>query len=315
MSRRRQALEEHRRAEVEIKAVLDQERAYRYANWQIDGMTLDAIGKIEGVTRERIRQVVADAGLAEDVRQLKGMVTAAQAARAARQAAALRKFTVTDMSGRKAAVRQWTDGDIVAAVSEWLDEGGDGTAPGWIEDKRSPSSALICIRIGWAKAVALAEGLEPEQKTWRRIDYISENACRQSIVDFLLDPSVVTGSSGEYDRWAKRHRRVGSQTIRHRFDTWYEAKSQALEAISPMSVEDLDWDVAEEYYRRLVMQQYRAEVRAEFFRQSDAKWAESLAGLTGIVPAGGRNLGVSAVILADGDFDHTTDGDRGRIAV
>jgi Sigma-70, region 4 len=223
-----------RRRKSPAKAVLRQSRASEYANALIAGATLEQIAAREGVSRERIRQIVRDAGLEGKVQEARAerRIVKAQAKQAARASRIVeRKMTVMppDNHGPK---RIWTDEKIIDAVREWLAVGGSGKVPDWIAEKRVPSASIVVNRIGWSDAIRAAGGVTGGLREVRRKDYRSREECLRAVVMFLSDPRQLSGSPAAYDDWARHRGAPGSQTVRHRFGSWTAGKQAAIDVIN-----------------------------------------------------------------------------------
>lgn len=229
-----------RRRKSSAKAVLRRSRASEYADALIAGMTLEQIAVREGVSRERIRQIVRDAGFGDKVREAREerQAAKAQAKKAAKELRVVeRKMTVTppDSHGPR---RVWTDEKIIEAVREWLAAGGSGSSPDWIAEKRVPSQPTIVNRMGWGTAVREAGGTVscgPRER--RRRDYRTREECLSAVVMFLSDPRQTSGSPAAYDDWARHRGAPGSQTVRHRFGSWTAGKQAAIDVINEQEAE------------------------------------------------------------------------------
>lgn len=212
-----------------LREAIHQERARRYADALIAGETLAAIGQREGVTRERVRQVVLTGGLQPEV-------DAAREARAVAAGEAYRAEMERRALDRKLSIRTstrevvWTEAAIIEAVREWLDDGGSGSSVDWNAEGRSPSSGLIANRIGWAKAVRAAGGSVRHEVTRHRVDRWPPEAILRQVIAFLSDPDEVNGGPESFDKWSKKRGGYApsASTVRNRFGGWGEAKRQAL---------------------------------------------------------------------------------------
>lgn len=221
------------------KAAVRRSRAHDYADALIAGSTLKQVGAREGVTRERIRQIVAEAGLTDKVQKGRAARKAAEEKayqEARKQRALTKKMSIGPSHG---APLVWTEELIVAALREWLESGGSGKSPDWINEKRVPSTAIVANRIGWSNAIRLAGGTPARNRgpLGSRKDYRSREECLRTIIMFLRDPSQMNGGATAYDDWARHRGAPSTQTVRHRFGTWTAAKQAALDVINEQEAE------------------------------------------------------------------------------
>lgn len=236
-AKRAERLEEQRARWEEEEAAAKQaadERARHYADLLIGGMTLEQVGQQAGVTRERVRQVVKEGGLYVEVKAQKAARRVEREAddRAEKDRKA-RERKMSVRTGNRRRRREWTDERIIAALRDWLDQGGSGRRTDWDAEGRTPSAVLVTQRIGWAKAIRRAGGTPTNELSRHRKDRWAEEDCLAAVVAFLEDPNERNGGCDAYVGWAERTGRGPSlTTVRNRFRSWSEAKRQALEWIA-----------------------------------------------------------------------------------
>jgi hypothetical protein len=222
----------HRLSNGEDRAL----RARRYADAAISGDTLTVIGAREGLTRERVRQIIRDGGLTAEVQAAKAerSASAAAEAQAERERRALdRKLTVFQERGSGA--QRIPDDEIIAQLRAWLAAGGSGTTTDWAAEGRSPSTSLILERFGWAKAIRLAGGIPTREYARPRRDYRTPEECLDAVVAFLADPDARLGGPASYSAWAVPRGLPGDQTVRKRLGGWRNAKRAALQELGVSS--------------------------------------------------------------------------------
>jgi hypothetical protein len=220
------------------------------------GETLDDIGRVYGVTRERVRQILRDAGPSIDlVRSVRADQD--REAVSARRSDVLAAFRRGDAPGQIAAVfgfrehavreliraeasdadrvtrraahdrhaeQRYTDDDLLAAIKEVAERYGRAPSSGEYAAASTggmlPSLPTIHNRLGWANAVELA-GYAP--RGGRKRDYRvrwTEAACRAALIKLVVESEHIPTVS-EYEKLAQLDPDLpSSATIRKRLGTW-----------------------------------------------------------------------------------------------
>jgi hypothetical protein len=203
----------------------------QYADALIAGDTLDVVGARAGVSRERIRQIVLEAGLADEVKAFRDAQRAAHwdaRRQAIEQRRAQRRMEVRPNT--KARIR-YTDDEIIERLRAWIAGGGSGLLPDWVASGERPSSATIVNRFGWSEAVRQAGGTSRGNVKTRK-DYRTQQECLDAVVAFLSDPNEKYSGPINYTAWAQPRGLPGDQTVRHRFPSWVAAKQAAIDVIN-----------------------------------------------------------------------------------
>jgi hypothetical protein len=213
--------------------------------------TLEEIGEENGLTRERIRQIVKEHGhqgvvAAGRKKRRAEQREAEKAARAEAQAERVRLAKTTLSKGY--APPGMPDDEVIASLREWLENGGNGKASWW-DLERDPETTISSIRIsqrfGWAEAIRKAGGKPTHYNYGDRIDKLSRSEIVAAVVAFLTDPDEELGGAGGYFKWHRSRPQYPSLgTVRARFGgSWREAKRAALDVIegrAPMPDPDSD---------------------------------------------------------------------------
>lgn len=231
---------------------------------RLHGLTLDQIGELFGVTRERVRQILNKNGgpTAAQVRQLR---LASEAMRAeevaddiretlrvlgpltADEVGVLTSLTMDEVRRHwpadvehmrirpRTSVLAWSDSDILQAIREASIYEFPLTANAYAELVRlgevpGPSLPRIGQRFGSWVAACEAAGVEHGQPP--RTNYQSRWTDDDLLTyarSYFLDPDV-SDSAGAYGAWRrdKAPEAPSSMTLRNRLGTWAEIKRRAL---------------------------------------------------------------------------------------
>jgi hypothetical protein len=199
--------------------------------------TLQVLANERHVTRERIRQVLDEAGL---LAACNAAGTAMREYTREKERKA-RKFRLIEKSGVKR--RKFTNGQILAHLRDWLDAGGDGKARTWQRDHSDIFSvSLVYLRFdNWADAISRASAGRVNPERAKRSDYTPAHVCAESVARFLADDEVGVSSFESYKEWARVHKDepgvVGAMTVRHRFNgSWNRAKAAALDHLKAQGI-------------------------------------------------------------------------------
>lgn len=213
------------------------ERAERWGREWGDGMTLQEIGDREHVTRERVRQVIAEfADVADDARARRDerRRIALYAERRSKQA---RKIT---KSNRKGFPRVYSDDELVG----WLEAFLDAHEPPyssldwivWLKANGGPNGRTVAVRLGGWQEIADRYGFEtPLGRGVART--------RLDCIRGLIAVASRLGrfpTHGEYDRHRPRNAPCGG-TVRARLSDghWYAALRTIMPYTGPPTHESL----------------------------------------------------------------------------
>lgn len=227
-------------------------RAEEWARRRAAGETLEMIGKDVGLTRERVRQVIRDAGLAEWVeesRQRARRERELAEAEAERERIRRERLGLSESRygpGTKYVTRhsnpRHSREDAVAAVREWLENGGSGRPSDYASASRPVSYATIQTRWGWREIVEAAGGSVSYAPRARRSDFVTREEALRDVIEFFLDENVTSFGAWSYDKWAKNsgpsatrrpnaHKYLSLAAVRMRWGTWRAAREEAQRRI------------------------------------------------------------------------------------
>lgn len=260
------ALPESRRVDERDTLVLAGVRA---------GLTLQAVGDLYGISRERIRQICVAQGVAtRDIRAQQRQQAERRARRMERHIfglslsypelsiSELADWAETDESTIRSALghrvhvhevreNSWSERtsneELLDALRRWAAQTATPTSDdyeAWAESEGLPGKQTHIIRFGgWNKALTLA-GLTPVSDRGGLRPVISDEELWASVLQFFRSDSASFTFRG-YGDFASSHGFPSGATVRNRLGTWSEIKSRIRLLLRYAADRDGRWDWAE----------------------------------------------------------------------
>lgn len=247
-------------------------RARMMCDMRAAGFSLQEIGRIFGVTRERARQIIRDADgpdsdeaaearrrrvseerdeLREQALELAGAEpgrTIEETAELLEVSEAMLRSALGDDAKRYFLTRQpsarvFSDQAILAHLREAERQAGSPLTVRAYESVRGSfggaSAPLVLQRFGTWREACEEAGVEPGRSVRR--DYRrrwTEAEMIEAVAEYL-EQDGARGSFADYERWARATDGIPSgQTIRTQFGTWSKAKSEAVGVLAHRAEED-----------------------------------------------------------------------------
>lgn len=244
------------------------------------GVTLQILGDLYGVSRERVRQVTKAAGLS------------AHELRAARSAQAKRRerhlcrriygmsltypeMTIDELAEacecderlilkaldnrrplhvpiqRKATSQRTSDEDLISALRQWAAQSGHLTSDDytlWAKEHGIPSAQTVCIRFGGWNAGLTAAGVDLAHTRGDRHPQLDDDTLWATVYEFMTSDSTSFTAQG-YSQWAHEHDRASMATLRNRLGLWSEVWSRGQRLLRYAASSDGSWAWAERVLR------------------------------------------------------------------
>ncbi|MDO5728542.1 MAG: hypothetical protein Q4P71_02820 [Actinomycetaceae bacterium] len=243
------------------------------------GRTLDYLGGIVGVTRERVRQIGRKYGVSTS--ELRKRRKLQQERRLKAKAALVRKislnhpeleieeiaewvemderFVLQSLGPRRAVhvverrvltnVDRISDEELTQAIRQWYAQSSKRTSQDydeWSRDAGVPGRQTVMIRYGtWNVALRACGLIEELDERGGVRPQLSDELCWASIFQFFRE-DLDSYAFHMYDKYARKHDLPSGPTVRNRFGSWTEIKEKIRQLFRYAADRDGTWAEGEQ---------------------------------------------------------------------